>query len=75
MYCSDSYGIITDDHRMLVEPGCGATLASVYNNFYDKWRKEGKLNSDIKSVVVVVCGGNMVSIEQLQKWKIQLGMS
>ncbi|KXJ27560.1 serine dehydratase-like [Exaiptasia diaphana] len=64
-----------DDHRMLVEPGCGATLASVYNNMYDKWSKEGKLNSDIKSILVVVCGGNMVSLEQLQIWKKQLGMS
>ena len=60
---------------MLVEPGCGATLASIYNNLYDKWSKEGKLPMDIKSVLVVVCGGNMVSLEQLQKWKSQLGVS
>jgi L-serine/L-threonine ammonia-lyase len=59
---------------MLVEPSCGATLASVYNNYYDKWKREGKLTSDIQSILIVVCGGNMVTIEQIAKWKTQLGM-
>lgn len=59
---------------MLVEPSCGATLASVYENYYEKWKKEGKLPIDLRSVLVVVCGGNMVSIEQISKWKTQLGM-
>lgn len=48
-----------DDHRMLVEPACGAALAPVYG---------GTLPAE-GPVVVVVCGGASASLEALQAWR------
>jgi L-serine/L-threonine ammonia-lyase len=53
-----------DDHRVLVEPACGASLAALYN-------PHGFLQ-DKRCILVVVCGGAGVSIEQLQRWKAEL---
>ena len=52
------------DQRQLVEPACGAALAAVYD-------KARFLNGK-KNVLVVVCGGVGVSIEQLEIWQQQL---
>ena len=50
-----------DDHRVLVEPACGAALSAVYqrSDFFDT----------VDSVLVVVCGGNGVTIDQLNHWR------
>jgi len=52
-----------DDHRILVEPSCAASLVPVYN-------KHPAL-LEASSVVVEVCGGNMVSWDLLNQWKTQ----
>ncbi len=49
-----------DDHRVLVEPACGATLSVVYNN--------SDIIESYNSILVVVCGGIGVSIEKLLHW-------
>jgi L-serine/L-threonine ammonia-lyase len=49
-----------DDHRVVVEPACGAALAIVYGH--------AKEIEPFKSVLVIVCGGVTTSIEQLRKW-------
>jgi len=49
------------DHRILVEPACGASLSVVYGG------AEGIRRA--RSVLVIVCGGIGVSIEKLLKWK------
>ena len=54
------------DHRILVEPSCGAALSLVYNE------RHRHLLQDIDSVVVVVCGGSAVDIDILQKYHEQL---
>ncbi|KAG9330585.1 hypothetical protein JZ751_023826 [Albula glossodonta] len=64
-----------DDEKILVEPACGAALAAVYCNIINRLQKEGKLAKDLGPVVVVVCGGNNISLAQLQKLKEQLGLS
>ncbi|XP_055741933.1 L-serine dehydratase/L-threonine deaminase-like [Salvelinus fontinalis] len=64
-----------DDEKVLVEPACGAALAAVYCDIIPRLQKEGKLAQDLGPVVIVVCGGNNISMEQLQKLKQQLGMS
>ena len=64
-----------DDEKILVEPACGAALAAVYCDIIGRLQKEGKLAKDLGPVVVVVCGGNNISIEQLLRLKKQLGMS
>ncbi|WP_440599834.1 pyridoxal-phosphate dependent enzyme (plasmid) [Acinetobacter soli] len=52
-----------DDHRTLVEPACGATLATLYN------QKINFSNSD--NVLVIVCGGASISLKQLLKYSYQ----
>jgi L-serine/L-threonine ammonia-lyase len=48
------------DHRVVVEPACGASLAVVYDGAPEL--------EEFKSVLVVVCGGITVTVEQLGEW-------
>ncbi|XP_012936659.1 serine dehydratase isoform X1 [Aplysia californica] len=63
----------SDDHRFLVEPACGASLAAVYSNVVKQLQDSGKLGT-VKSVLVVVCGGSIVSTAVMEKWKADFGM-
>ncbi len=54
----------SDDHRILVEPACGASLAVVYDPI--------ELLSDKQNILVVVCGGAGVTAAQLQEWDNRL---
>lgn len=56
-----------DDHRVLVEPACGASLAAVYDPAEPLAGKE--------RVLVVVCGGAGVNRELLAGWMAQTGLS
>ncbi len=49
-----------DDHRLVVEPACGAALAAVYGC--------AAALDEFKSALVVVCGGVTATKAQLQKW-------
>jgi L-serine/L-threonine ammonia-lyase len=53
-----------DDHRVLVEPACGAALAPVYAAAPPL---EGAGSAEAP-VMVIVCGGAGVTREQLAKW-------
>jgi L-serine/L-threonine ammonia-lyase len=53
-----------DDHRVLVEPACGAALAAGY------FRAPALIDRD--PVVIVVCGGVGVTRELLKKWDEQV---
>lgn len=53
-----------DDHRVLVEPACGAALSVIYN--------DAKQLEACKSVVVIVCGGVGVSMNLLVQWTKQV---
>ncbi|KAM4578083.1 LOW QUALITY PROTEIN: L-serine dehydratase/L-threonine deaminase-like [Fundulus diaphanus] len=66
--------LFLDDEKILVEPACGAALAAVYSDVIKRLQAEGKLAQPLGPVVVVVCGGNNISMEQLQRLKKQLGM-
>ncbi len=48
------------DHRVLVEPACGASLALAYES--------SPALSSFETVLVVVCGGATTTVEQLQQW-------
>jgi L-serine/L-threonine ammonia-lyase len=48
------------DHRVVVEPACGASLAVVYDSAPEL--------EEFKSVLVVVCGGVTATVEQLREW-------
>jgi L-serine/L-threonine ammonia-lyase len=59
-----------DDERCLVEPACGAALAVLYSQHIELCKLlNGKRNA---RVVVIVCGGNGVSLEAMNKWKEML---
>lgn len=49
-----------EDHQVVVEPACGASLAAVYDNVPEL--------APFSSVLVIVCGGVTSTIAQLQEW-------
>jgi len=53
-----------DDHRLLVEPACGAALAVLYDGAPEL--------EAYRSLLVIVCGGVTASIEQIQGWSARL---
>jgi L-serine/L-threonine ammonia-lyase len=53
-----------DDHRILVEPACGAALSAVYDRA-QPLRKSGP-------VLAIVCGGAGVNLSLLQQWAHEL---
>lgn len=63
-----------DDEKILVEPACGAALAVVYCDIIKKLQDEDKLAKQLGPVVIVVCGGNNISMEQLWRLKKQLAI-
>jgi L-serine/L-threonine ammonia-lyase len=54
-----------DDHRTLVEPACGASLAAVYegDDFFD----------DKEDVLVIICGGAGATQALLAAWQQETG--
>ncbi|XP_004690759.1 PREDICTED: L-serine dehydratase/L-threonine deaminase [Condylura cristata] len=70
----DALEKFVDDEKILVEPACGAALATVYSQVIQKLQGEGKLRTPLSSLVIIVCGGSNISLTQLQALKEQLGM-
>jgi len=50
-----------DDHRYMIEPACGASLAVLYDR--------SEMFKNAKTIVVIVCGGIVVNLEKLYEWK------
>ena len=48
------------DHRVLVEPACGASLALAYEN--------SPALEQFKTVLIIVCGGATATADQLRQW-------
>lgn len=61
-----------NERRHLVEPACGASLATVYNPRH----RDLFLDDDdnIRTIVVVVCGGAVVDLPALSSWAKNLGV-
>jgi L-serine/L-threonine ammonia-lyase len=53
--------LFLDDHRLLVEPACGAALAPIYQQF--------NVIKPYANILVVVCGGASTTAEQLQHYR------
>ncbi|MCV9940383.1 pyridoxal-phosphate dependent enzyme [Boseaceae bacterium BT-24-1] len=49
-----------DDHRILVEPACGASIATIYGQVAEL--------ADFQNILVIVCGGAIATVEQLTAW-------
>lgn len=72
--CTDAEAVqacwsLAQDHRILVEPACGAALAVVYS---ERLRTKLLQNNNKGPIVVEICGGSGVSIDLLQQWKRDL---
>ena len=52
-----------DDHRVLVEPACGASLSLLYENH--------AALQGFDTLLVIVCGGVTITLAQLQMWSRQ----
>ena len=52
-----------DDHRVVVGPACGASLAVAYD--------AAAALGGFRNVLVIVCGGVTATVAQLQKWAAQ----
>ncbi|PVD32937.1 hypothetical protein C0Q70_08384 [Pomacea canaliculata] len=63
-----------DDHRFLVEPACGAALAGVYSGVIKRLQETGRLPPSIRTALVIVCGGAVISLDLLQQWKSQFSL-
>ena len=46
------------DHKILVEPACGAALSPVYNKMQDL--------RNFNKILVIVCGGSTTSIDDIR---------
>lgn len=55
---------LLEEHRIMVEPACGACLAAVDNGC-------GFLN-DKHNIVVIVCGGVGVTMSLLEEWRLNV---
>ena len=49
-----------DEHRVLVEPACGASLSTVYD--------QAPILADLSPIVVIVCGGAGVNLKLFEEW-------
>ncbi|GAB5369881.1 hypothetical protein AAMO2058_001444700 [Amorphochlora amoebiformis] len=57
------------DHRMLVEPACGAALSVLYTE------RHRKMLDSHESIVAVVCGGGGADLPTLSEWVAKVGLS
>lgn len=61
-----------DEERVLVEMACGAALAAVYSGVINRLQSEGRLPVSLGPVVVIVCGGSGVDMQQLSRLRKKL---
>lgn len=54
-----------DDHRLLVEPACGAALALAYDRAAEL--------AGMQQILFVVCGGATATIDQIRRWREAAG--
>jgi L-serine/L-threonine ammonia-lyase len=57
------------DHRVLVEPACGAALAAVYG------AQHAAELAGFGQVLVIVCGGATATLAQIQAWRMALSLA
>ncbi|KAG7226307.1 hypothetical protein INR49_003059 [Caranx melampygus] len=61
-----------DEERVLVEMACGAALAAVYSGLIRRLQDEGRLPTPLGPLLVIVCGGSSVDMQQLTNLKNKL---
>ena len=64
-----------DEYRMLVEPSCGAALSAVYDqSIVSSMQATGTLPDRKLRIIVIVCGGSVINLNQLQEWKVAFNL-
>jgi L-serine/L-threonine ammonia-lyase len=53
---------LLDEHRIMVEPACGVSIAAVDGHC--------DVLNDKKNIVIIVCGGVGVNLQQLEDWRL-----
>ncbi|KAM9842668.1 serine dehydratase-like [Aulostomus maculatus] len=61
-----------DEERVLVEMACGAALAAIYSGVVSRLQAEGRLPTLSGPLLVIVCGGSSIDMEQLSNLKHKL---
>ena len=64
----DACAFLLDEHRVLVEPACGAAVALL------RAERHRHLFAKHESVVVVVCGGSGVNWQIMEQWRKDFGL-
>jgi len=59
----DACELFLQDHRVLVEPACGASLSVLYSP------QRQAILDDLRSPLVVVCGGVTATLDQIKEWR------
>ncbi|GAB7357510.1 hypothetical protein MBLNU459_g0041t1 [Dothideomycetes sp. NU459] len=62
---------LADDERLIVELACGVNVALCYGGRLEK--ALGRPVNKSEKVVIVVCGGNAVTIDMIAGWKQEFG--
>jgi L-serine/L-threonine ammonia-lyase len=58
------------DHRMLIEPACGAALAVLYSDrLRNQYFSPALTGHSDGPVVIEICGGSGVNIDLLKEWE------
>jgi len=65
----DAVSRFADDQRTLVEVACGAGLACLYQKVEPLMEIIRESNLKEPTILVIVCGGNLVSTKLIQEWK------
>jgi L-serine/L-threonine ammonia-lyase len=80
--CTDAEAVqaclqFSQDHRMLVEPACGAALAILYSErLREKFIPKGDDSfSQTGPIIVELCGGSGVTLDLLHHWKQEFSLS
>jgi L-serine/L-threonine ammonia-lyase len=63
-----------NENRMLVEPACGAALATVFGEHVQPLKRVVPGLHKESVVVVIVCGGSTVDLDSIEKWKRDLNI-
>ncbi|KAG2470668.1 SDHL deaminase, partial [Polypterus senegalus] len=58
-----------DDERVLVELACGASLGAIYSGLVTRLQTQGQLPAQLGPLVVIVCGGSGINLDQLLKYQ------
>ncbi|KLO10569.1 tryptophan synthase beta subunit-like PLP-dependent enzyme [Schizopora paradoxa] len=66
--------LFAEDHKFLVELACATTLTVAYNPelFSEIWGRIQKNDVKPKSIVLIVCGGVKISLDEMESYKVKV---